>query len=180
MVYDTRGAGRVPAESLYDESKGHRRKWAPPVWQSGVCCIFLGNRSPRGYGSVKVGGRMLSVTRLMLSWKLGRPLQREEHACHTCDTPACINPEHLWAGSQRDNIRDAACKGRMRTAQMVRWGSSNHMARLTMEQAQQIRDRTVSVKFAIEVWGISITHAYEVRKGATWHFREGIPAHLLS
>lgn len=53
-------------------------------------------------------------SRLVLQLKLGRKLLpgHKECACHTCDTPHCINWWHLWVGSQSANIRDAVTKGR--------------------------------------------------------------------
>jgi len=43
-----------------------------------------------------------------------RPLAgRHEHACHTCDNHLCINPDHLWIGSNQENLLDASRKGRM-------------------------------------------------------------------
>jgi hypothetical protein len=53
------------------------------------------------------------VHRQVLQNKLGRILGRTEFACHSCDVPACINPEHLWVGSHADNMGDAARKKRL-------------------------------------------------------------------
>lgn len=41
-----------------------------------------------------------------------RPLESGEQVCHSCDTPRCVNPEHLYVGTQLDNMRDMRAKGR--------------------------------------------------------------------
>ena len=76
------------------------------------CLLWGGGASRKGYGRFKVGGRLYSPHRVVLENKLGRRLRRDEDTCHACDVPRCVNPEHLFAGSRLDNVRDAIAKGR--------------------------------------------------------------------
>jgi DNA invertase Pin-like site-specific DNA recombinase len=61
------------------------------------------------------------------------PVPPGMHVCHRCDTPACVRPDHLFLGTQQDNIRDAAQKGRMHT------GEQSPNAKLTAGQVREIR-----------------------------------------
>ena len=72
-------------------------------------------KGPWGYGMARsvIDGRARKVTRILMDLKHGRLLTRNEYVCHTCDVPLCVNPDHLFVGSQRDNMKDAAAKGRM-------------------------------------------------------------------
>ena len=59
--------------------------------------------------------------------------------CHRCDNPLCLNPNHLFVGTPLDNMADKMAKGRHRVAR----GSANGHAKLTEEQAAEIRRRAL-------------------------------------
>lgn len=79
------------------------------------CFLWLGKlKADCSYATLRLGGKDYLVSRLVLQRKLGRPLGSKELACHHCDNPPCINPDHLFAGSHSDNARDMVRKGRHR------------------------------------------------------------------
>jgi len=71
--------------------------------------------------------------RFSLSLKLKRPLEPGEWALHTCDTPLCMNPKHLFSGNAKKNVADMIRKKRNSK------GARHYAARLTESQVIQIR-----------------------------------------
>ena len=76
------------------------------------CIVWPWARNDQGYPFAWLNRRTVRVTRFVLAQHLGRHLRRREGALHSCDNPSCVNPEHLWPGGQRANLRDCRDKGR--------------------------------------------------------------------
>lgn len=80
------------------------------------CHNFLGCKTSGGYGRIRVGGVHWMAHRYALSVHLKRPLEEGCVVMHLCDNPACVNPEHLREGTQKENMQDCKDKGRMHKA----------------------------------------------------------------
>lgn len=77
------------------------------------CWLWLGSRVTYGYGNAATPpGRTTLVHRFLLEETIGRVLGPEEYACHTCDVPSCVNPDHLYAGNARTNRQDCCDRDR--------------------------------------------------------------------
>lgn len=78
------------------------------------CWEWTGAKTGKGYGAIGAGGtkgKMLVAHRV--SWEIHRcPIPDGLVLCHRCDNRGCVNPEHLFVGTQRDNILDMFAKGR--------------------------------------------------------------------
>ncbi len=83
--------------------------------ESDDCWQWLGtikNEPPRNYGQMHYRGRSWMAHRLAWTFRFG-PIPEGLQVLHTCDNPECVNPDHLWLGTQADNMRDRDEKGRM-------------------------------------------------------------------
>ena len=77
------------------------------------CWPWLGSKHKRdGRGYWKYPGGSVAP-RFSLTLAEGPPPDKSMHACHKCDNPPCVNPDHLWWGTNKQNMEDASAKGRL-------------------------------------------------------------------
>ena len=80
------------------------------VDKSGECWEWTSYAHVRGYGHFSINGEIFRVNRISLALAKGDP--GDLNVNHTCDNPACVNPAHLWAGTQQAGMIDKVTKGR--------------------------------------------------------------------
>jgi len=78
---------------------------------NGGCWLSLYSPDRHGYGRFKLGQRCVSVHRVAYQTLVG-PVPEGMHVLHLCDVRACINPNHLFLGTHKDNMADRTAKGR--------------------------------------------------------------------
>ena len=67
-----------------------------------TCIIHNGHIDK--YGRARRGAK--TVGKIILEQRYGRQIDRHELACHTCNNPSCVNPDHIYKGSTSSNMRD--------------------------------------------------------------------------
>ncbi len=88
---------------------------------SSGCWLWAGTKLPQGYGLFRTGSIRDGTRRYerahRASWRLHRgEIPESLQVCHACDTPSCVNPDHLFLGTARENTLDMVRKGRHKPA----------------------------------------------------------------
>jgi len=125
------------------------------------CIEFTGTKHPFGYGAMKVDGVPTGAHRVAWALAFG-PIPEGKHVCHRCDNPPCVTPEHLFLGTNADNIRDKVAKGRQRGPGR---GEQHHNAKISDADAEAIRASTKLQKELAVEYGISQSMVSRIRCG---------------
>lgn len=139
-----------------------------PATKSG-CWLWTGKVGPSGYGEIRRKRGDPNSKAHRVSYELHKgPIPEGMCVCHTCDVRLCVNPDHLWLGTNADNVADKMRKGRHRTG--PQHGSHNPQAKLTEAQARAIKaDPRVQTKIAAD-YGISQCAVSDIKVGRRWAF----------
>ena len=82
------------------------------IKQENGCWEWIGCKWRTGYGYIRKAGKHIAAHRYFYTLHKGFEIPENMCVCHTCDNPSCVNPNHLFLGTQLDNIRDMYAKGR--------------------------------------------------------------------
>lgn len=127
-----------------------------------------------GYGKTKVKGRTLPAHRAMWFATHG-VVEPDLFVCHHCDNRRCLNIEHLFLGTAKDNMADKMKKGRWHggpaTWKLTSLGSNHHNAKLNEDSVRQIRKRASNGEMFAQLakdYGVSATAISATVSGRTW------------
>jgi hypothetical protein len=140
------------------------------------CWLWHGSVLNHGYGffQSKWTGTKWATLAHRASWILHKgPIPKGIIVCHKCDRPLCVNPEHLFLGTDKDNVRDAMAKGRHQAAGNPCYakGSSKPTAKLTEEKVRSIRAQLragESRKRLAALNGVCVGTIHQLAAGRSW------------
>lgn len=129
------------------------------------CWIWTGTKINRGYGSMLWERRYHLTHRLAWMSTKGN-IPKGLQVLHHCDVKACVNPDHLFVGTQKQNMADMDEKGRRRNGPSP--GEKNGIAKLTARRVRQARSSDKPHRFFAEKFGVSIALISLVRLRRIW------------
>jgi len=145
------------------------RFWSLTKAGEGGCILWNATKTPEGYGKFSIShGTKVAAHRWILQRKLGGAWDPALLVIHSCDTPSCVNTDHLRQGTPADNARDMQEKGRG----VYSHGESHKNAKLTDEKVREIRkmyrEGRKTYKRIGEMYGVSDHAIEEVVTRRTW------------
>lgn len=117
--------------------------------QTNTCWKWIGSLDRYGYGKFKIGQHTIKAHRYSY-WLHYGEFDEHLHVLHHCDNPFCVNPDHLFLGTNQDNITDREAKAR----------HGNTGRRLTYKEKEQIKsdlNKGRSVKELVNTYGVHIS-----------------------
>ena len=147
-----------------------RRFWLKVDQSAGSagCWPWTGNMHEGGYGVfhvAKVHGTDHVTGAHRAAWELERgPIPDGLHVLHRCDNRPCVNPTHLFLGTNADNIADREAKGRGKRV----CGEAHPRAKLTRAAADEIRGSVESMGSLARRFGVSREVVKRIKRGTAW------------
>lgn len=147
-------SGRFEKEPIEKRFWLHVRKtrtcwlWTGEIGRHGYGRFYISPKSPRGAHRI--------------SWEIANgPIVQKEHVLHRCDTPACVRPDHLFLGSNLDNVKDAVLKRRHPTVKLF----ARDVRRIRQMLIAGESNAAVARKF-----GVYATTIWRIAHGKTWAY----------
>lgn len=114
------------------------QRWNDKVRKNSAtgCWVWTGQRNNRGYGMIYVKGSLKLAHRVGWELKNG-PIPKGKLGLHTCDNPGCVNPDHIYVGTHKENTQDMIRRGRSNYRGPI--GERASRSKLKSKQVQKIR-----------------------------------------
>lgn len=126
------------------------------------CWVWRASKDPRGYGKISVGGGVLDCAH-RVAWRLTNgDVPAGLYVLHRCDNRPCVNPAHLFLGTQADNMRDKGAKGREPR------GEKRPGAKVNADIVRQIRGSELSQVKLGKLFGIHGGTVGMIRRREIW------------
>lgn len=130
------------------------------------CWEWSGKKDKDGYGTLKIRRKMFRAHRIAWMFTNGK-IPTGCQILHSCDNPPCQNPDHLFCGTNLDNMRDKMTKGRHRTI----FGEDHANSKVTQSQVLEMRHRYstgVSQQRIADDFGITQGHVSAIIRKECW------------
>lgn len=139
------------------------KRFFTKVSKTKACWNWTAGLNSYGYGQFKFCGKPISAHRFSYI-AFVKSVPKGLLVCHTCDNRKCVNPNHLWLGTEYDNAHDCVSKGRQTRLK----GVSNGQSILTELQVLEIRQSKSSSYKIAPLYNVAASTIRSIRNKARW------------
>ncbi len=148
------------------------RFWSK-VDKTDTCWLWTASTNTDGYGHINIQGKTKASHRLVWTWINGS-IPNKLQVLHKCDNTRCVKPEHLFLGTQQENIKDMINKNRQ-SKKMGRKGEKHSQNKLTELNVKRIRqlyeETTLTQKELAEMFKVCQAQIWRIINKKNWsHF----------
>jgi hypothetical protein len=139
------------------------RFWSK-VNKTPTCWVWTAAKANKGYGVMRIDGKNIRAHIFSYEVHLG-PVLDGVFVCHRCDNPPCVNPQHLFLGTNHENVKDMVSKKRHT------YGEKNPQSKLTEYDVMGIfKSKSEGMRNSdiARVVGVSQTTICQILKGNRW------------
>lgn len=140
------------------------------IEKTDACWLWQGRLVGKGYGSIGLGGagaKQKLVHRLSYEIHKGQ-IPEGMVVMHKCDNPRCVNPDHLEAGTQSQNIKDAFARGRKMNLPSGVKGEACGASKLMEADVLNIRESKLSFSKLAAAYGVNKSTIERIKYRKTW------------
>jgi hypothetical protein len=126
------------------------------------CWLWTGHRLPKGYGVFRVGDKIHRAHRVAYELFKGE-IPEGLHVTHSCDNPSCVNPDHLFAKTNADNVQESFDKLRSSNVGILHPGH-----KLTEDDVLQILGSSDEFEVLADRFGVTKENIYRIKTRRSW------------
>jgi hypothetical protein len=130
------------------------------------CWLWTAAVSNRGYGQFYVGSRRVEQSHVAAYQMFIGSIPEGHIIRHRCDTPACVNPQHLLTGTHRDNALDRESRKRRKPPR----GTINGRCKLSESDILAIRESTEKTNKLATRYGIAPAYVRAIKTRRSWRW----------
>lgn len=147
-----------------------KQRFLNKIIKTKSCWIWNAGLFSSGYGQFFNGKNKITAHRYSYILHNGTIENNKLVVCHSCDNKKCVNPEHLFLGTQKQNIRDMMSKNRQKFGKHP--GQLNGRAKITKKQVDEIRKKYYNEKISAlklgKEYNISESQTLRIIKKQSW------------
>lgn len=136
------------------------------------CWLWVGAKMGSGYGVMRDSDQSMQGAH-RISYKLYKgDIPKDKIICHTCDNKSCVNPDHLFLGTQSDNMQDMHKKGRANFGGRNQTGKNNNAVKVTEDQVitiKKLHKQKIKQADIAKITGVSRPNVWCIVHGKSWN-----------